>query len=210
MRKKHNKMKKKAVIYAALIVAFELLRSYVSSLPNAESAARFFSVVEIAWAILLGRALSLLIKRKAGGAAESALNVISSLLRKIFRPAFKKIYEYQSRRKRIVKGKDEREFIFSFNAGKKTRLTMPKEKINLSKCRTNAEKIRALYIKLILKMRRKGDEIRLSETPSEIKASLNRDLYLTDAYERIRYGKLEGFLIDDDMVKRCEAETENI
>ena len=79
-----------------------------------------------------------------------------------------------------------------------------KIKLDLRKTDKNAEKIRLLYIKLILKSMREGYDYDRTHTPDELYEALkNKNLdYLMSCYKSVRYNR--NIKILDEEVIKCE------
>ena len=92
-------------------------------------------------------------------------------MKKALRPIIKVIQAKYKRRQKLIKGKDEKRLIFNLNLIEK--LKNKRKKINLKHGSTNMEKIRLLYVKLILILTEKNNEIKYSSTPKEIKKDLH-------------------------------------
>jgi len=79
-----------------------------------------------------------------------------------------------------------------------------KIKLDIRKADKNAEKIRLLYIKLILKSMREGYDYDKTHTPDEVYEVLkNKNLdYLMSCYKSVRYNR--DIKILDEEVEKCE------
>lgn len=107
----------------------------------------------------------------------------------------------------FLDGLDKTSFEFDFNLKSKIkRLFRTKIKLDLLKADKNSEKIKFMYIKLILKSINNGYYYKNSQTPDEFYTILkNKDLdYLINCYKLVRYDK--NIKISDEEIEQCERE----
>ena len=188
----------KIIIYAALAIILHLLSINVKS----QSAARFLLVLEIILMVLILRIVVSLTENRVKFLAKKA----KELLIKVFRPIIDKIKERYARRRKFVKGSDEKRLVFNFNIIEKLKNKLKlRKKLDLKHGASNIEKIRLLYIKFILILIENHYKVKYSHTPREIKIDLppkEHDI-LFDSYEKARYGHAEYIAISDDVVDLC-------
>lgn len=201
-----NKKIIKIIIYTVLILAvqFFILGGRIKININ-ESARRFFIAVEIILSVLLLKTLvSFILKDTL--LPKNVKDFMGKAFRKLFRPILNKIRELHNRRRKFIKGTDEEKIIFNLNIIDKLKDKFRlREKLKLKHGDSNAEKIRLLYIKLILLLE-KDYVIKYSYTPKEIKETFDyksNDI-LCDIYEQVRYGRNEDISVSDDIVELCE------
>jgi|GEM_PF-6933330 hypothetical protein len=139
---------------------------------------------------------------------------LKDLLLKIYKYIAKKIKYVIKEAKRILKDKgygksrsrfDKVSVEFKIDAfGEFKKMFRSKIRLDLRKADENAEKIRLLYIKLILKSMREGYDYNRTHTPDELYEVLkNKNLeYLMACYKSVRYDR--DIHILDEEVKKCE------
>ena len=129
---------------------------------------------------------------------------LSRVVKFIFRPFLTKIEEKREQKKKYLKGRTERKFVFRTGRQEKKPRFDSRIKANLKKCRTNRERLRMMYIRGVLELRADGHDVTPSKTPRELEKMLskggNRTLFRT--YARMRYE--EDFTVDDRSLEECE------
>ncbi|MCL2772861.1 MAG: hypothetical protein FWD71_05885 [Oscillospiraceae bacterium] len=199
---KNRKIRKKIIriIIYTIIIAI----SYCLPIHN-QSAARFLTVVQLALSVLTAWEIISFIRFKS--LFTNLKNSIVELFKRVFKPILKKIEEIRSRKRKFIRGSDESKFILHFNVIDKLKNKLKlRQKLDFKHAQSNSEKIRLLYIRLILILTGKNYKIRYSYTPKEINDSLNhidKDI-LFDIYENVRYGDNTNTALSDDTVKLCE------
>jgi hypothetical protein len=201
-----NENKKKIIkitVYAALIIILQVLSANVKN----RSAARFMAVAEIVLAVLISKAVLSLSKNRVKIIGRK----LKEILKKTFGPILNKIREMSGRRRRFVRGSDEKRLVFNFNIIEKLKNKLKlRKKLDLKHSSSNIEKIKLLYIKLILTLMEKHHKVKYSHTPKEIKNNLkddNKEL-LFDIYEKARYDDENTMYISNETVKLCENITD--
>jgi len=204
--KKHKENKKKAAIIRIIIyAAAAAVVHFLSVNMPGESLRRFLTVVEIVLFAVILRAIVSLVHAPA----KKLLKQFTKAINKIFKPYLDKIREKLAKGRKFVKGSDEKNLIWNFNLNIVNRLKNKlklRKKLDFRHSSSNAEKIRLLYIKLILTLREKHHKIKYSSTPKEIKENLDHreNDVLFEVYEKIRYGGDGNITVSDDMVNSCE------
>ncbi len=109
---------------------------------------------------------------------------------------------------RFKRGRDERSFIFGDEeeAERKRKRHSIKSNSKWRDMNENAEKIRFLYIKYIVKRIKEGYKFRTALTPCEVKEELNfdeeaPDIELFDMYNGARYSGGSVFITDEQVEK---------
>lgn len=124
---------------------------------------------------------------------------LKSLIEKLSKYIVKKARYLFAQAKKILKdhgfgrnldGLDKKSIEFDFNLyGEIKKLFKSKMRVDLNKTNVNAEKIKMIYIKLILQSIRSGYDYNSSQTPDEINEMLkNQNLeYIINCYKSVRY-----------------------
>lgn len=168
-----------------------------------QSAARFLTVAEVVLMILILR----IVLSLAGSRVKLIGKKLKELVKKALGPIIAKIREISGRKRRFAKGEDEKKLVFNFNIIEKLKNKLKlRKKPDLKHSSSNMEKIRLLYIKLILKLIERHYKFKYSHTPEEIKNGIsgeNKDP-LFAAYEKARYDDAGSVYISNETVKLCE------
>lgn len=153
--------------------------------------------------MILGTLWSM-IKARFRKSEEYVKGIFAKVITRIFGPMMKNFIYGANKKNSFVSGSDKREFIGRLGfLGKTKKKTRKRKKIDINTCEGNAEKVRLLYTKYIIKSSEKGRDITFSQTPEEIKQSLdidNNDL-LFESYEQVRYNEHNS--VDEDTVNKC-------
>jgi hypothetical protein len=136
---------------------------------------------------------------------------LKNLLTDLYKFISKKVRQFIKKAKKILKahglgsGFDKSTIEVDFSIQREIkRIFKSKIKLDLRKADRNAEKIRLMYIKLILKSIRSGYDYDQTQTPDEIYELLkNENLdVLIDCYKSVRYDR--NVIISDENVEICE------
>ena len=136
---------------------------------------------------------------------------MKNLLEELYKYIVKRVRQFVARVKKTLKArglgsgfdKSTIELDFSIQHEIK-RIFKSKIKLDLRKADRNAEKIRMMYIKLILKSIRSGYDYKYTQTPDEVYELLkNQNIdVLIDCYKSVRYDR--NAVISDENVEICE------
>ena len=191
----------KIIFCTGLAAILQILSANIKN----QSAAHFLTVVEIVLMLFVLRVFFSLTKKRIVFLAKKA----KELLKKALAPIIAKIRGRHGRRK-FVRGSDEKRLVFNFGIMDKLKDRLkPRKKTSLKNISSNAEKIRLLYIRLILTLIDRHYRVKHSHTPKELKTDLaqmdrNESDILFDTYENVRYGNLGDDSIPDGTVALCE------
>lgn len=190
-------------VYFIALAAVNFMVANSSHFTDNLSLVRFLIILEYALMILIVFELISFIKAYIAPLLRGAKKFLSG----VFEPIRNKLRERYNRKQKFLKGVDESKLIFNFNIIDKLKNKLKlRQKLNFNHSTSNIEKIRLLYIKLVLTLIEKDYEIRYSHTPREIKSNTNcgEGDVLFDVYEQARYGDIDSLVISDDMIKSCE------
>ena len=136
---------------------------------------------------------------------------LKNLLKDLYKYIVKRVRHFVMRVKKTLKArglgsgfdKSTIELDFSIKHEIK-RIFKSKIKLDIRKANRNAEKIRMIYIKLILKSIRSGYDYNQTQTPDEVYELLkNQNLdFLIACYKSVRYDR--NAVISDENVEICE------
>ena len=205
----------KIIVCAVILAVVQFVFVSGSYITVSDSARRFCIVVELvlgAW--IIWTVLSI-IGVRGKPLFKNLKDYLKKVLAKVIKPIRDKLSERYNRKRKFIKGSDENKFILNFNLNiidkLKNKLRL-RQKLDLKQNSSNREKIKLLYIKLILILTEKNYQIRYSHTPKEIKDNLDSvdNNILFDIYEQVRYGDTDNIAVSDDMIKMCENITDKI
>ena len=193
-----------------IIAAIEIVFLWGGGLyPVDDSARRFFRICEgILLLVIITNGLMIIFKVESTF-GELVRDLAGRLLKKIFYPLMDKANEIIRRENRLVGGVDEAKLMLNFGIADKLKSALrPRRKIDLRRCATNSERVRMLYIRFILTLKRQRYVIDESCTPREIDKKIlsgnNQSGILFDVYENLRYNREDTVTISDETVLQCE------
>jgi len=192
----------KLIIYVELLAVAYYLEWNVKFFTENINAFRAIQAVEIVLIGLIAWTVITLIRMNFKFLWKNA----KKLFEKIIIKPIKKILQFKFKpKKKYMKGKDEKQFIFNFDLIEKFKTR--RRKLDLKHSKSNMERIRLLYIKLILILTEKDKEVKYSYTPKEVKKNCSwiGNEILFETYEQVRYGELG---VTDEVVQMCEKTME--
>jgi len=208
----------KLIIYVELLTISYYLEWNVEFLKENRTALFFNKIVQWIFIVLIGWTVIKfiilnykLIFAKVKKILENIKKYIKKKLadaKKMFQNVFKfikKVIQFKYNKKKYIKGKDEKQFIFNFDLIEKFKNR--RRKLDLKHSKSNMEMIRLLYIKLILILTAKDKEVKYSYTPKEVRKNCgdNKSDILFETYEQVRYGEV---FVTDEVVQLCEKTME--
>lgn len=202
---KHNGIKKiiQLAVYLIALAIDNFIVANISYFTDNPSLARFLIVLEYLLLILVIWKLISIISIYIAPLLRGAKKYLSG----VFEPIRNKLRERYNRKRKYIKGSDESKLILNFSIIDKIKNKFKlRQKLNFKHSVSKVERIRMLYIKLVLTLIEKNYEIRYSHTPREIKSNINYSEgdTLLDVYEQVRYGDSDNIAISDDMMKSYE------
>ena len=195
----------KIIIYASAIAILH----YLPVDAHNGSLRRFLTIVEIVLFALILRTIIPLMNAPVKNLAKQLKKALS----KIFKPVLDKVQKTLARRRKFIKGIDEKNLIWNGNLNIISKLKnklKSRKKLDFKHSASHMEKIRLLYIKLILILLKKNHKIKYSYTVKEIKDNLDcgEKYILFDVYEQVRYSRY--IIVSDDMVNLCQNDIDGI
>lgn len=203
---KINKKKKKikALIYLLSMTVLGFLYAYIEHRYIRQGIVIAYLIL----AALFLRALWQIYGRKLMNRYHHIIDEFNKFIKKNSKKIITKIKQILkiSDKPARIKGSDKRSIEFDFQGIQKIKkLLNIKTKLDLDDADINTEKIRLLYVKLILKSIKEGFDFKESLTPNEIYMTLENKACepLIDCYQNVRYGKLHK--ISDETVNKFES-----
>ena len=208
-----DKKKRAQIIKIAICAAGIYFIEYTKQSLENSSLGRFLTVLEILLLAYMAWTLFSLFKSRAKVLYAKAKKTLVDAVKRLLKPIIEKFRERYRRKQKFVKGRDENKIVFNFNIIEKLKNKLQlRKKLDLKHVSSNAEKIRLLYIKFILKLIQKNNAIKYSSTPKEIKNDVRcgESDILFDIYEKVRYDAQKNVAVLDDTVKLCENAADDL
>lgn len=179
MKKNRLNFNKKRIFLTAVYIALAFIFLQVTFyIPDKHRYYRqFTTVLSIAFFIITVISFSKLFTREIRFELYQRISQMFLNVSDKFRKLTDKIKKKLGIKERVLlRGKDEKSFIFNYDDGKSKNLFFNKKNnLHWRDMKTNAEKIRYLYIKYILFKIKKGYAFKFNTTPNEISRELRLD-----------------------------------